>query len=92
MASGSSGGVLRKAERLGLNRGLVGGSRGWLYVGTGLWTLRTVRRMAQRKTEVLLAEELQPGDRIVIANGRTTLDTTRTSTARSAGRGRRSAR
>lgn len=75
MAGGSSGGMLRKAERMGLNRGLLGGSKGWFYVGTGLWTLRTVRRMAQRKTEVVLSEELQPGERVVIANGRATLDT-----------------
>ena len=68
------GGLLRSAERLGINRGLFGGSRGWLYVGTGLWTLRTVRRLAERKPEILISEELKPGQRIVIANGRATLD------------------
>ena len=66
--------MLRSAERLGINRGLFGGSKGWFYVGTGLWTLRTVRRMAERKSEILVSEELKPGQRLVIANGRATLD------------------
>lgn len=68
------GGALRFLERTGVNRGLMGGSKGWFYVGTGLWTLRTVRRLATRKTEILLSEELRPGQRIVIANGRATID------------------
>ncbi len=71
---GKGGGLLRTAERLGVNRGLFGGSKGWLYVGSGLWTLRTVRRMAGRKTEILVSEEIGPGDRLVIANGRATID------------------
>jgi hypothetical protein len=70
----SGGGLLRSAERLGINRGLFGGSRGWFYVGTGLWTLRTVRRLAARRPEILLSEELKPGQRMVIANGRATID------------------
>lgn len=72
-SGGSGGGLLRLAERMGLSRG-IGGSRGWFYLGTGLWTLRTVRRLALRRSEVLLSEELRPGDRIVIANGRATID------------------
>lgn len=73
-AKGKGGGMLRVAERTGVARGLFGGSKGWFYVGTGLWTLRTVRRMAERKSEVLISEELKAGDRLVIANGRATLD------------------
>ena len=61
-------------ERIGMSRGVFGSSKGWMYVGGGLWTLRTVRRMAQRKSEVLLREELAPGQRLIIANGRATLD------------------
>lgn len=70
----TGGGVLRSAERMGISRGLLGGNRSWLYVGTGLWTLRTVRRLAERKPEILISEELKPGQRIVIANGRATID------------------
>lgn len=71
---GKEGGLLRVAERTGVNRGVLGGSKGWFYVGTGLWTLRTIRRMAERRSETLISEELKPGDRLVIANGRATLD------------------
>lgn len=66
----ASGGLLRVAERTGLRKGL-GGSKGWFYLGTGLWTLRTIRRLAADKEEILISEELRPGDRIVIANART---------------------
>lgn len=68
-----AGGVLRIAERAGIRRGMAG-SKGWFYVGTGLWTLRIVRRMAERKTQILVSETLAPGQRIVIANGRATVE------------------
>lgn len=68
------GGVVRLVERTGINRGLFGGSKGWFYVGTGLWTLRKVRSLGQRQPEILLREELKPGQRLIIANRRLTLD------------------
>ncbi len=70
----AQGGMLRMAERAGMSRGVFGGSKAWFYVGTSLWTLRTVRRLAARKPEILLSEELRPGQRLIIANGRATLD------------------
>jgi hypothetical protein len=70
------GGLLRTAESLGINRGLLGGNKAWAYVGTGLWTLRRVRKMAERKSEILISENLAPGERIVIANGRATIEQT----------------
>jgi len=66
--------VLGTLERLGINRGVFGGSKGWFYVGSGLWTLRTVRRMAERKSEVLISEPIRAGQRIVIANGTATVE------------------
>lgn len=72
--STGGGGPLRTIERIGISRGIFGSSKGWMYLGGSLWTLRTVRRMAQRKSEVLLREELAPGQRLIIANGRATLD------------------
>lgn len=72
-AKGAAG-LLRTAERMGFARGVAGGKKGWFYVGTGLWTLRTVRRMAERKSEVLVSETLLPGQRMVIANGRATVE------------------
>lgn len=67
-------GVLRRLEHLGMSRGRQG-NKTWLYVGTGLWTLRTVRRLADRREEILISEPLRPGDRLIIANNRATLDT-----------------
>ncbi len=85
----ANGGVLRLLERTGTTKGLTGGSKGWFYVGAGLWTLRTVRRLAERKTEVLLSEELRPGDRLIIANGRATIDSVPASSADASGGRRR---
>jgi len=73
-AGGRKRGVLGRLQSIGMTRGVFGDSKGWLYVGTGLWTLRTVKRMAERKPEILLREELKPGQRLVIANDRATLD------------------
>ena len=70
----SDGGLLRTAESLGINRGLLGGNKSWAYVGTGLWTLRRMRKMAERKSEILISETLAPGERLVIANGRATIE------------------
>ena len=66
-------GVLRSLERTGIRKGLLG-HRHWFYVGTGLWTLRTIRRMAGDREEILISERLRPGDRIVIANGVATIE------------------
>lgn len=72
----SSGiGIFRTIERTGLRKGLAG-NRTWFYVGTGLWTARTIRRMAERREEILISEPLRPGERIVIANGRATVEGT----------------
>jgi len=65
-------GLLRRVETLGMRKGR-GGSKTWLYVGTGLWTLRTVRRLAERREEILVSEPLRPGDRLIISNNRPTL-------------------
>lgn len=66
--------MLRTVERIGVSRGVLGASKGWFYVGTGLWTLRKVRSLGERKPEVLMSERLRPGDRIVIANGVATIE------------------
>jgi hypothetical protein len=71
---GSGGGVLAMLQRTGVRRGVFGNSRGWLYVGVGVWTLRTVRRVAERRPEILLSEELRPGERLMISNGLGTVD------------------
>ena len=65
--------MLRRLQRLGIYRGFSG-SRSWLYVGVAAWAVRTLRRMGDPKPEILLSEELQPGERIIIANARSTTD------------------
>jgi hypothetical protein len=65
---------MRMLERTGIRKGIFGDSKAWMYVGTGLWTIRFLRRLAERKPEVLLREELKPGQRMIIANGRATID------------------
>jgi hypothetical protein len=72
-SAAAGGGVLRMVERSGIRKGM-NGSKGWFYVGTGLWTLRTVRRLAERQDEILISEELKPGQRLVISNGRATIE------------------
>ena len=73
LRAGSGGGALRFLERTGVARGVFGTSKGWFYVGAGLWTLRKVRTIGGRKPEVLLREELKPGQRLILANDRATL-------------------
>ena len=68
-------GVLRRIEHLGMSRGRQG-NKTWLYVGTGLWTLRTVRRLADRREEILISEPLRPGERLIISNNRPTIEAT----------------
>ena len=68
-------GVLRRLEHLGMSKGRQG-SKTWLYVGTGLWTLRTVRRLADRREEILISEPLRPGERLIISNNRPTIEAT----------------
>lgn len=73
-SGGRKRGVLGTLQSIGMSRGVFGNSKGWFYVGTGLWTLRTVRRIAERKPEILLREEIKPGQKLVIANGRATVE------------------
>lgn len=73
-ARGGGGGPLRTLERLGVSRGVFGASKGWFYVGTGLWTFRKLKSFGERKPELLMQERLRPGDRLVIANGVATIE------------------
>ena len=87
-------GVLRRVEAHGMRMGRSG-NKNWLYIGTGLWTLRTIRRMAERREEILISEPLLPGQRIIIANDRATIegpvDTARPPTGRRAAKRQRKA-
>jgi len=78
LGSTRGGGLLRAMERTGWRRGVFGTSRGWFYVGTGLWLLRKLRGLTGRQTEILLSEELKPGQRMIISNGLVTAEGTPT--------------
>ncbi len=82
------GGILRTIEKMGVARGVFGASKGWFYVGVGLWTLRKVRALGQGRDQLLLSEPLRPGDRIVIANGVATIDSAAPAAATDQGSGR----
>lgn len=66
--------ILPRLQRAGLRKGFTQGNSTWLAVGVGAWGLRKVHQMSQRNTEILIREELKPGQRIIIANGRATLE------------------
>lgn len=69
------GALIDYVEARGINKGLFGGSKRWLYVGLSLWALRRARlAMRGGPPSILISEALAPGDRIIIANGRATLD------------------
>jgi len=69
------GALIDYVERRGINKGLFDGNKRWLYVGLGLWALRRARTaMHGGPARILISEALAPGDRIIIANGRATLD------------------
>lgn len=69
--SSTGGGMLARVQRFGLHRGVFGASKGWAYVWGGLWLWRKLTANGSAG-EILLAEELKPGQRIVIGNQRST--------------------
>jgi len=52
--------------RSGFKRGLLEGSRGWLYVGVGIATVRVVRRLLTEAPETVFERELKPGQGIEV--------------------------
>ncbi len=68
------GKLLSFLRRSGTRKGILGDSKPWLYVGAASWGYRYLRRMARRKPEILLLEELKPGQRIIVSNSRPTVD------------------
>jgi hypothetical protein len=73
-AQGSEGRLLSYLRRSGTRKGFMGDSKPWLYIGAATWAYRLLRRLAQRNPEILLLEELKPGQRIIVANDRPTVD------------------
>ena len=57
-------------RRRALRRGPLGGSRGWTYLWAVLFVARLVKRLTAGKEELLLREEIGPGQTLVISGGR----------------------
>lgn len=60
--------MLRSLTKLGITRGLLGGSRGWLAVGTAAVSLRLLAKMAIKEPKVVFSEDLAPGESLVITH------------------------
>lgn len=53
-------------RRMGLYRGLLGGSRGWMVAGGVVWGVRLARRFLGRTAEIAATEILKPGQFVTI--------------------------
>ena len=62
-----AGPTLRAFARVGMTRGILRGSRFWLYVGVGAWILRLFGRMANRRP-IVVTEALRPGERLLVSH------------------------
>lgn len=58
--------VVGRLVRTGLRRGLVEGSRGWLYVGVTAAAVGIARRLLTEPPETVFESELKPGQGIEI--------------------------
>ena len=58
--------MFRRLSRLGWQRGVLGGGRGWTAVWVGVAVLRLVRRSVGRQEEHLSTERLRPGQAVLI--------------------------
>lgn len=53
-------------KKRALREGVFGGSWPWRFVAVAVFGLPLLRRIMGRHTEILLVEELRPGDRMLI--------------------------
>ncbi len=59
-------GVVGRLARTGLRKGVLEGSRPWLYTGIATVVLRIVRHIGRPQPTTVYSEELQPGERLEI--------------------------
>ena len=58
--------VVARMARTGLRRGLLEGSRGWLYVGVTATALRAAKWLVVQPPETVYVGEVKPGEAIEI--------------------------
>jgi hypothetical protein len=59
--------VLKRLTRTGLRKGMLGGSRPWLFVGVAAGGLRLLGRIMRKDPEILYCSEISPGQAIVVS-------------------------
>jgi hypothetical protein len=57
---------LRALQTRGVQRGVLGSSRGWFWIAVVSFVLRRLRKMAGGEPEVVFRGELKPGEVIQI--------------------------
>jgi hypothetical protein len=61
-------GGLRFLQRRGLNKGVLGSSRPWLWVFLATWGIRRARRAIGSEYEVVYRGEVKPGETLQIGH------------------------
>ena len=59
-------GILVRIARTGLRKGVFEGRRGWLVAGVGAGILALARHATHSHAQVVFAQELKPGEGLVI--------------------------
>jgi hypothetical protein len=62
--------MMSRLVRTGLRRGVLEGSRGWLYVGLAAGGLRLLRRAVAPEPTTVYRAELKPGEGLEIRSAR----------------------
>lgn len=60
--------LVRRGMRMGWDRGVVEGHRGWVVVGGAALLARLAGRAMHREPEVVFREKLRPGESIRITH------------------------
>ncbi|MDQ6798548.1 MAG: hypothetical protein M3011_11130 [Actinomycetota bacterium] len=60
--------MLRRLTSLGITRGLLGGDRRWLALGTAAFGLRALAKLVTKEPKVVYSEDLAPGESLVITH------------------------
>ncbi len=62
--------MLETLSRLGLVRGLLGGSRAWTAIGGLAFSVRLLKRLSGGEPKVVFSRELKPGETLLISHDR----------------------
>jgi hypothetical protein len=59
-------GFVARIARTGLRKGVLQGSRPWLYTGIVAFALRMAHRIVREEPRTVFSEDLEPGQRLEI--------------------------